>query len=398
MNSAMNQDSELSVTNAEPMATLFTPRGRGAVATICCRGAIRHLDQVQPPLFQAVNGKPFSEQKINQILFGQWGSDPSEDVVVCRTAQETLEIHCHGGQAAVNRILAGLEKAGCRIVPWQEFQTIEQGPFQTELQNALAQATTFKTASFLLEQQSGILEQKFQELLDQIKRLSDVPEDDLLSSLQSELRSLVEAGRLGRHLIEPFQVVLAGRPNVGKSSLINALVGYDRSIVYDMPGTTRDAVSTSTAFNGWPVELTDTAGLRQTDDQLESAGIEIAQSRLEQADCRILLFDVSQPLTQQDYQLKSEWPDAILVAHKVDLAEMPQELKEWKAIPVSSTVQTGIEELIKQLEQKLVPQDPLPGTPLPFTERQTSLLERALQSVHNQEWKSASSLLNKLIS
>src|SRR5690606_27241148 len=100
----------------------------------------------------------------------------------------------------------------------------------------------------------------------------------------AEIADLLQTGQTARHLLTPWQVVLCGRPNVGKSSLINALVGYERTVVFDQPGTTRDVVSVETAIHGWPVIFSDTAGLRETESELEAAGIARARARLKQAD------------------------------------------------------------------------------------------------------------------
>ncbi len=104
-------------------AALFTPRGRGAVSTIRFEGECRHLDSANSPLFRAANGKPLSQQTIDHVVFGHWGpDDATEEVVLCRTSEETVEIHCHGGDVAVGRILNDLELIGCRILTCQQFQ------------------------------------------------------------------------------------------------------------------------------------------------------------------------------------------------------------------------------------------------------------------------------------
>ena len=120
--------------------------------------------------------------------------------------------------------------------------------------------------------------------------------------------ALLARERLGRHLTRPWSVVLAGRTNVGKSSLMNALAGYGRAIVHHAPGTTRDAVALATAIDGWPVELCDTAGLRAADDAVERAGIERARQRLAQADLVVLVADRSVPWSAEDQALADQWP------------------------------------------------------------------------------------------
>src|SRR5262249_37691339 len=109
------------------------------------------------------------------------------------------------------------------------------------------------------------------------------------------LSRLAQTQRLGRHLVGPFRAVFAGAPNVGKSSLVNALAGYTRSVVSPIPGTTRDVVTTRIALEGWPVELIDTAGLPPTPDTLEQAGMARAHAALRQADPRLWVLDASGP-------------------------------------------------------------------------------------------------------
>ncbi|QDU78317.1 tRNA modification GTPase MnmE [Polystyrenella longa] len=365
-------------TSSTPMATLLTPRGRGAVATIACRNGMSLLDDYAATLFRPVNGKPMSKQKIDQVLFGHWGELAPEEVVVCRTNAEEVEIHCHGGHAAVERVLGDLTNAGFTVVPWQEFQSATMSPFEAELNSALAQARTTKTASLLLQQREN-LPREIDAILAEIKLLEAGTSSDSQAVL-ARLQKLRDSYDLGRHLTEPFQVVLAGRPNVGKSSLINALVGYERAIVFDQPGTTRDAVRTETAFGGWPVELTDTAGLRLTDDQLESAGIARARAALQQADLGLLLFDSTQPLSDEDRDLINTQESKIIIAHKSDLSEPAEELASYNPIRVSSVTGEGLEELMTRVQETLVPVEPGDGDCLVFTERQRRMLETVCEN------------------
>ena len=135
---------------------------------------------------------------------------------------------------------------------------------------ALADARTQRTAAILLDQYHGALSRA----MDEIRQAIDGGRDD---AARRKIDALLGRADLGRHLVQPWRVVLAGRVNVGKSSLINALAGYGRSIVHPLPGTTRDAVTVTTAIDGWPVELCDTAGLRSGGDAVERAGIQLAQ-------------------------------------------------------------------------------------------------------------------------
>jgi tRNA modification GTPase len=182
-------------------------------------------------------------------------------------------------------------------------------------------------------------------------------------------------GNFGLHLTRPWEVVLAGRPNVGKSSLINALVGFERSIVFDEPGTTRDVVTADTVLDGWAIRLSDTAGQRGSASDLEAAGIARAREAFAKADARLLLIDVSQPPHDDDRRLLAEWPDAIVVAHKDDLPDVWRESLPTNALRVSSLQRAGLKELSSAIVTQLIPATPQAQTAIPLTERQVRLLK-----------------------
>ena len=368
-----------SMDHATLTAALFTPRGRGAVSSIRFEGDCRHLDSANPPLFRAANGKPLAEQTIDRVVFGHWRADDvPEEIVLCRTAEETVEIHCHGGDAAVGRILNDLESIGCRIQTWQQLQQASLGVFEAECLEALTQGTTLRTASVLLEQQTGVLRKSIETLLEKIE--SDREE------FSNQLDQLLRWAEFGLHCTRPWKAVLAGRPNVGKSSLINALLGFSRSIVFDQPGTTRDVVTAETAFEGWPVQLADTAGIRRHADRLESAGIDKARKMLKEADCRILLIDTSRPPHHEDRVLLSDWPEAIIVAHKSDLPSVwNRNQLPGNALSVSSITGAGVETLAREIIARLIPEVPSPGTPIPITERQIDILSNARIANENND-------------
>lgn len=345
------------------VAAQLTPPGRGAVATVALRGDPAILDG-PPALFEAADGRTVAAQPMNRVAFGHWGSDAPEEVVLCRTAMRELEIHCHGGAAAVRRIQNDLAERGCRIIPWQEFARCGQTLIHAECAIAISQAPTLRTARLILEQQSGVLRSA-------IEKLRGLSLNEVVLCIAE---MLLWAG-FGRHLTEPWQVVLCGLPNVGKSSLINALLGYSRSIVFDQPGTTRDVVTGQTAFEGWPVELSDTAGLREGADELESEGVARARRRAEEADLIVLVFDRSRPVQAEEHELVERWPQALRVANKCDLPDAWHAARMERVIPVSAVTQSGLDRLMKAVVQRLVPREPPAGTAIPVTARQIAALE-----------------------
>lgn len=353
--------------NQTLQAAVLTPRGRGAVATIRVVGDCTLIDDCRPALFQAANQRALQDQIIGHTCFGHWGVTIREEVVVCRVDEATLEIHCHGGDAAVQRILDDLQTIGAAILRWQDQLRKSVGTLEAEWTTALTQASTTRTAELL----SGQLP-LFRAMLQEFENASWSPA--ARDAIRERIDAILHWSNFGLHLVHPWRIVLGGRPNVGKSSLINALVGYDRSIVFDEPGTTRDVVTAETAIQGWPVELADTAGIREEAERLESEGIGRARRQFEQADCRVVLLDTGQPPQSDDWHLLDQWPDAVVVGHKSDLANQWCDKLPVSVIPVSSLTGDGLEELTQALIDRLIPETPLPETVVPFTERQVGLL------------------------
>ena len=375
---------------ARRTAAVLTPFGRGAVATIRVAGDLSSpAESDSTPaigsLFRAANRLPVHQQPLNKIAFGQWGMVDPEELVICRIANDMLEIHCHGGDAAVRRILSDLSAADCEIIDWRQQVALTTEILDLECLEVLSRTTTSKTTEIALEQSNGLLK-------DAIAKLKGLDGDSILS-MHRQLDDLLPWANFGLHLSTPWSVTLTGRPNVGKSSLINSLLGYQRSIVFDEPGTTRDVVTGETALEGWPIILADTAGIRRGAGELESAGIALARERLHAADLRLVLIDLSQSPTSDDDELLSQWPDALVVAHKCDLPDQWNDRLPSHAIKVSSLSGEGVVELQGAIVNRLIPVVPLPGTPIPITARQVDLLRAARKSSTSMEIREAIHLL-----
>lgn len=349
-----------------PTTVLLTPPGRGAVATLLFDGPVAIIDA--EGLFRAANGKPLAEQPLYAVVFGQWGAEPGEDVVLCRTSEGTLEIHCHGGQAARRAIARDLEKAGAPPGdPWEYIERTS-GVFARMAARALAEAPTPRAAAFIAHQIHGPLRAA-------LARLAD--EETSVKEMLAIIDQLLAAESFGTHLIEPWQVVLFGRPNVGKSSLMNRLAGFERAIVLDAPGTTRDLVTTEIALDGWPIRLTDTAGLRTEADELEMSGIARARSRIASADLRILVLDRGAAPRVEELELLRTSTAPLVVANKIDQADAWGEALPPEAIRLSAQTGAGVDELITRILQRLVPWRPSADMPVVFDREQIGTLRAA---------------------
>jgi tRNA modification GTPase len=184
---------------------------------------------------------------------------------------------------------------------------------------------------------------------------------------------------------------------VGKSSLINALVGYRRAIVHETPGTTRDLVTARTALNGWPVEFCDTAGLRVAVHAIEQQGIGLAQRQLESASLVLLVFDAADPWCDEDAGLCSRFPKALPVFNKIDLTDAALAGRP-AGQPVSAIDGRGIDDLIAAITDRLVPNPPLPGQAVPFLDDHTAALQAASEALAAGNFTLAADELAKLLS
>ncbi|HEY4313034.1 MAG TPA: GTP-binding protein [Pirellulales bacterium] len=368
---------------------VLTPAGRGAVAVVAVSGLNAGSGVGQ--YFRSSSRIPTEQFAMQRIYFGRWGADDGEEVVACRTASAEFEIHCHGGVAAVSRIVEDLRRAGARQIDdaqWLSSQSIDE--IQREAALALTCARTERCAGILLDQWQGAMSHAIGEVISLCKQAH-------ASAALGRLQALTAYRALGRHLVEPFTVALAGPPNVGKSSLINALVGYERAIVYDAPGTTRDVVTAQTAIDGWPVTLSDTAGLREGADPLEAAGVQSARAQLSAVELVVLVFDARLALNADEQRLRAAFPGAIVVANKCDLVSEPKLRRQEPLIRTSAITGEGVSELLGAISHRLVPESPPACAAVPFTEDQTTVLTDAIRVLTGGDCASAARLLEALL-
>jgi tRNA modification GTPase len=392
---------------SETVVAELTPKGRGAIAVVVVAGpdAIRAVSKC----FRARSGRALDEIPLAQIAFGDWGGPSGEELVVCRRSHEEVEVHCHGGIAAVEAVIGRLSSEGCKQLTWQEWiNRTTPDRLQAAARIALADSATERTAGILLDQLNGVLSSKIRELMAQM-----VAADwDAACSTVDELLS---HRQLGLHLFQPWHVVVFGAPNVGKSSLVNALAGYQRAIVSAIPGTTRDVVTVTTAIDGWPVQLSDTAGIRQTMDELEQAGIRLATSTLSRADLAILVHDAKElhetkwvDTINIDPSALAPQAQVIHVLNKIDMVaradhqQLVQRFIDSRAnndqpLLLSALSGEGIPILISTIGHFLVPTQLAARSAIPFTTGQFAALTTAKPAVERRDAGAAQAALHAML-
>jgi tRNA modification GTPase len=349
----------------------LTAQGRGAIAVVrvCGPRAIEIADAV----FRQNRGVRLAETPRGVLRLGHIGQGPGDEVVavVLEEVPPTVEVQCHGGEAAVSLVVEALQAAGAN---W--FDAVSFGdqcwddPFAHDALVDLARAPTLLTAEILLDQVHGALRRALHRLSPSI--------DEEPDRVLADIETLIRRSEVGLRLLDGWRVVIAGRPNVGKSRLFNALVGFARAIVDPTPGTTRDLVSFKTSFAGWPVELVDTAGLRETLDPIETIGIEHSRLEQRQSDLILLVLDRSLPLELIDLELVASNPTALLVGNKSDLDPGWNDA-EWSAglhnmVFVSAETGEGLTDLIAAIVARLIALPQLPGAAVPFRAAHVSAL------------------------
>ena len=361
----------------------------------CIAVAERVFTPLSKPLHEAANRK-----LVMGTLHDAHGRVIDQCMAVCSrqphsyTGEDTVEFHCHGSPAVLAAGLEALYHAGARPAGRGEFtkRAFLNGKMdltQAEAVIDLIEADTADAAANAAGQVGGVLQKKLAPIYEELVNLCshfhavlDYPDEDIEDF---ELYALLQTYGQGRILRQGVAAAIVGRPNVGKSSLLNRLAGFDRAIVTDIPGTTRDTVEESVMVGSTRLRLIDTAGIRQTADTVEAMGVERSKKALEEADLAIFLCDGSQPLTQEDrdiIELCMDAPNAIALINKSDLGQAvaPGELPFMTILPVSIKEGTGLELLPEVLEEMFAGGMPCDGSIL-TNARQYDACRRAYESM-----------------
>jgi tRNA modification GTPase len=368
---------------SEPSATTWvaclTPPGQSALATLGIVGP--DAWRVVSKLFRRRSGTLPATPVPGRFWLGQMGDEVV--LAIKKGTQLFFEIHCHGGIQVVRFLTDLLRAEGLQTCTWQEFLRITtHDPLAALAAAALAEAPTTRTAAILLDQHAGALCRA----LDAILATLEAGDADRAAA---QLDALLHHAALGRHLCRPWRVVVAGAPNVGKSSLVNALAGYQRCIVAPTPGTTRDVVSVQLAIDGWPVEIADTAGMRVSGDCLEQEGVRRARTAMAAADLCLWVLDASAAPVWPDHQAGP----IQLAVNKTDLTPAWDLTQAAGAVRVSATTGTGLADLCSTLASRLVPAPPPPGAAVPFTATLIDGIAQARERLASGDLPQARSLL-----
>lgn len=372
------------------IATAVAP-GQGSVAIVRLSGA--EAEPIGRRLFRAAGRQEWDSHRVlyGHVVDPQSGERVDEALLLLMraprsfTRETVVELHCHGGVVAVQRVLELALAAGARRALPGEFsqRAFLNGRLDLTRAEAISELITARgrrAAQLALAGLDGGLQRRItrlrERLLDQLAELEARVdfEDDLppldgaavvaaLAAVRAELEALVAEARQGELLREGLRVAIVGRPNVGKSSLLNLLSRRQRAIVTDLPGTTRDLLESELVLDGVPLTLLDTAGIRSSDDPVERLGIERSRGALAAADAVLLLFDLTAGWTPADQQLLELVPEGaarLVVGNKADAAGLASDAAPAPALPlpapadvvISARTGAGRELLVRRLLER----------------------------------------------
>jgi len=395
------------MTVSDTIAAISTPPGEGAIALVRVSGAnaIGVADKIfhgkeMPSQFEP-HVQHFGEifgldgRLIDQVMLSVHHAPGSY------TGEDLIEISCHGGTLVSAKVLEACLRAGARAARPGEFteRAFLNGKMdltQAEAVIDLIRAKTDLALRSATEQLEGRLGEQIRKLRDDLVQLLahinasiDFPEEGItpdegqtlgarLDSIRDKITQLFATADQGRILREGVRVVVYGATNAGKSSLLNRLLGYDRVIVSDTHGTTRDTIEETVNLDGVPIRLLDTAGLRTSASELEREGIARTEKSLQLADLRLHIADRNAPKPAH-FEERGREPNEIVVLNKSDLPEN-NNWKDFPALRISCLTGEGLPELQKEILARITKQNLKPESPLAINARHRDCLRRALES------------------
>lgn len=371
----------------ETIAAISTPLGEGGIAVIRVSGdeAVKVADTV----FRSK--KRLEDAESHTVHYGHivdpvTGSRVEEALVTVMrgprsyTAEDVVELSCHGGLVSIRTVLELVLQAGARIAEPGEFtkRAFLNGRIdltQAEAVMDLIRSKSDRAFRVALKQVEGTLSKRIKalrhrlvELMAHIEVNIDYPEHDVEELTSAHIRTevkgalevlhvLLESARQGKILRDGIVTAIVGRPNVGKSSLLNALAQENKAIVTDIPGTTRDVIEEYVTVGGIPLKLLDTAGIRETSDVVERIGVSRSRGALEEADLVLLVLNGAEPMTEDDRQLLQQVQDkqTLVVINKTDLPLTVELAEVQKAVPGDRIIMMSVQEEqgLDQLEKAI---------------------------------------------
>lgn len=410
----------LAVQDANTIVALSTPAGRSGIGVIRISGD--GSLKLTRSLLKDSDFNPEPNRVHLRLIYDPATTEPIDQALVTffksphsYTGEDVVELSCHGSPPLLLRVLDSLLFFGARAADPGEFtmRAVANGRLnltQAEAVRDLIEARTHSAVRQAARQLGGELSARLQPIKDTLLEIivplesalefveDDLPDDIAnniarkLSTLSARVDAMSDSFQRGRLLKEGLRVALVGRPNVGKSSIFNILLSSDRSIVTEIPGTTRDTISEVVNIEGLPVLITDTAGVRSSPDRIEQLGIERTRRAIADADLILVVLDGSQPLTEEDKTIISEASGNlfVVVLNKSDLESFSFDnvnLTQGKSNAVAVSAKTGEglsvlrSEIIKPFSTSLLDENSF----LITNARHYDLLKRASEALHSAE-------------
>ena len=374
----------------DTICAIATPIGEGGIAIIRISG--EKALEIADKIFAPKSKKDIKDMKTYTMRYGTIvdldTKDIIDDVILSYmkgprsyTGENVIEVNCHGGVVATNRVLNQIVKAGARIAEPGEFtkRAFLNGRIdlsQAEATMDIIKAKTELSMKSAMMQSKGALSKEIGELrkyllnvlalieyaVDFTEDDEDIVDDDLIAQIKdsitktiTRINSLLKNADEGKIIRDGLNIVIVGKPNVGKSSLLNSLLWEKRAIVTDIPGTTRDIIEEYINLDGIPIKITDTAGIRDTEDTVEKIGVERSKEKIEEADLVILMLDTSRALDDEDRVIIDAINDKKYIAllNKVDLeCKLSEEVITSlnRTIEISAKTGFGIENLKEEIK------------------------------------------------
>jgi tRNA modification GTPase len=407
---------------SDTIAAIATPPGEGGIGIVRVSGSLaisivskifkspQHATPVDFPSHTLNYGRivdPITGNVVDEVMLGIMHAPKSY------TAEDVVEFNCHGGRAPLTTVLDLTLQTGARLAEPGEFTRRAFLNGRIDLAQAesivdLIRSKTDLTRQIAMDGLTGRLSQEVNSLNDRLANLLaeveasiDFPDEELdfldldamrraAQAIQGGLEQLIATASDGKIVRDGINIAILGKPNVGKSSLLNRLLKSTRAIVTEIPGTTRDTIEEALNLRGIPVNLTDTAGIRRTEDIVEQQGVERSKSYLDLASLILMVFDASEPLTDIDIELLQEASSrcAILVLNKIDLPFSTTSKDLQLHAPQKTVVQTsmihgeGIEDLKSTVLQHVIGGDFVLGdSPIITNVRHDDALRRSQASL-----------------